>query len=347
MTGTPTVTITPGVTVPSAATSVPVSPTSTTTYTLSAIAPTDSAAVTSTVTVIVTPAPAITSFAAKEGESATDHPRGSALDLVWVSTGDRFLLGDGSTTTDVGPLRTYTVRPITNTTYTLTAIGISGSATSTLSVTVTGADGASLVYTDPPAGSAAVRLVKDASSTATHLVLDAVLTQTASAISGLAMNLPLDGTTPGSRDGMLRVAMDDAAAASLPSGFMTVAPGFDVNTAAIPAWSGGGAPGSSHPAAALAKLPVAGPLMGVLAFGAAWKPSAACTSNSADCQGTSATAGTGTNGTVLARVRLKLVPSGGVGPVFSGTGGTGFRAELRDGTLGSLSTFAVGTLVVQ
>jgi hypothetical protein len=46
-------------------------------------------------------------------------------------------------------------------------------------------------------------------------------------------------------------------------------------------------------------------------------------------------------------LRLKLAPGAPTGTVFTGASGSGFRAELRDGTAGTSTAFAIGTLSVQ
>lgn len=343
--GTPAINIDHGVGALSASsTSVVVKPTATTVYTLSVKGASDPVPVTATVRVLVSPLPTITFFRAQAPGTSTGAPRGAALTLEWDSNGDSYAIAAGSaSSTALGPLKSTVVRPLADTTYTLTATGPTGSTTRQLAVTVSGAAGSKLVYTDPPAGAEAVRLVKDASSTDAVVVLNLVLGTAASGLTGLALDLPLDGASPGSRDGIARVVLDDATPALPGAEWHTVAPGLDVG-GVIPVWAAGS---TAATVAAMAKIPLSGPLKGVLALGFALKPAAACTANAATCLGTSATSGGGAAGAVLGRVRLKLVPGGGTGRVFDALKGTGARAELRDASGGKATSFAVGTLDVQ
>ena len=294
--------------------SLQVNPTQDTPYPLTA----SSAGATTTRTAVVrvgTP-PTITSFAA----TPNPVPRGTATVLSWQAPGAQtFSVSGGEGAGSAGPLHTQRVRPLLDTRYTLTASNRFGSATQDLNVTLTGAQGTALIYTDPSAGSEVLRLVKDAlRTTSTHLLLQLVSTGAAAGLDGVALNLPFDGdaTTPGSRDGIARVALS---APDVSFG------GLDVTT------------GSPTRAAALL-FPASGPLAGVLVLGMAQKPAAA--------GGPPADAPVSA-GTVLATFALDLQPAGGTGPVFDGTTGSGFRLRLRSRSGDVQGTVAVGRLEVQ
>ena len=327
------------------ATSVVVHPTTTTTYTLTVLGTAGSKAATAQVTVFISGTPAITSFTATP---ATVAP-GAASVLAWVSDGNRFSVGDGSATgtgsgTDLGPLLSLRVRPTVTTTYTLTAQSGIASATKTVTVTVSGAAATGLVYTNPTATTEAVKLVKNGASTPGLLVLDLVVNQAASA-SAFALNLPLDGDTAGSRDGSARAQLDTAAPTALPSGWVTVAPGFDVDPSKLnPGGSG------TAPYTAVAKVATSGPLQGVLSAGIAQKPQAQCQASSATCVGAAGGDAALKVGDVLGHLRLVLKPGAGAGTVFDpatfSAAPSGYRALLR-GAASTSTSFAVGKLVAQ
>ena len=257
--------------------------------------------------------PVITAFSA----SPDPVPRGTATALSWQAPGAQtFSLGGGAGPGYAGPLHGAKVRPLTSTRYTLTATNASGSATRDLDVAVSGPLGSKLVYTDPPSGSEALRLVKSSASTDVGVVLQLVSTGAAPALDGIALNLPLDGAAPGSRDGIARIALSPQ---SVSFG------GLDVTS------------GSATPAAGLA-LPGRGLLAGVLTLGMAQKPSAA---------GGPAGDAPLPAGTVLATFRLDLQPAGGTGLALDGTTGTGFRLRLRSRSGEVAGTVAVGKLEVQ
>jgi len=290
--------------------SLQVNPTQDTPYQLTA----SSAGATTTRTAVVrvgTP-PTITSFVA----TPNPVPRGTATVLSWQAPGAQtFSVSGGEGAGSAGPLHTQRVRPLLDTRYTLTASNRFGSATQDLNVMLTGATGTSLLYSPPPVGGEAIRLVQEASPSSTHLVFSLRAAQDL-ALDGLALNLPFDGATPGSRDGIARVALS---APDVSFG------GLDVTT------------GSPTRAAALL-FPASGPLAGVLVLGMAQKPAAA---------GGPAVDAPVTAGTVLATFALDLQPAGGTGFVFDGTTGDGFRLRLRSRAGDVQGTVAVGRLEVQ
>ena len=340
--GATTLTLDPGgLTLSATDSSAIVHPTSSALYTLSAQGPADKVPVTAQVQVRVIPLPAIAAGSFKQTPPGP-VPRGSQVVLSWDSDGQAFRLDDGAgNTVDVGVVHSVSVRPLASATWTLTALGPTGSSTTTLAIEVTGALAASLAYVDPPAGSEVLRLVKDPAAPPGQLVL---LLQTAQPLSlnALALNLPLDGATAGSRDGGGRAALD-AAAASLPSSsWRTISPGFDVDTAQL---DPGGS--STAPTAALALLPTKGPLAGVLTVGLAQKPQVQCANTGAACQGARAGDAALPAGATLARLRLVARPAGGAGPVIDPAQlvqiTSGYRALVR-GAAGSSTNVAVGSL---
>lgn len=256
--------------------------------------------------------PAITSFTA----TPNPVPRGTTTVLSWQATGAQtFSLAGGDGAGPAGALHTRRVRPLSDSTYTLTASNAFGSTTQDVGVTVAGSPGTSLVYNAPPAGGGeTLRLVRDASSSTTRVVLRLEAAQDL-ALDGLALNLPFDGATPGSRDGIARVALSSP----------TVFGGVDFTT------------GSATPAAVSA-LPTTGPLAGILILGMAQKPAAV--------SGLTGDSPIGA-GTPLAIFTLDLLPAGGTGPVFDGTTGDGFRLRMRTRAGDVQGTVAVGRLEVQ
>ena len=111
-----------------------VSPTETTTYTLTATGASGTTPVTRTVTVTVHQVPEILSFEAEEIE---DNPGGEAYKLTWTTNpATRRVTIDNGVSASV-PNGSATVRPWTDTTYTLTAVGPGGADTMTKAVTVT------------------------------------------------------------------------------------------------------------------------------------------------------------------------------------------------------------------
>ncbi|MFL5248259.1 MAG: hypothetical protein ACJ79V_10590 [Myxococcales bacterium] len=290
-----------------------------TTYTLSATTPLGSS--TASVLVRVGTRPKVTSFSA----DPLTVKRGSATVLRWTASfASTFTVTDGVTTWAVGSLHSLRVRPLHDTTYTLTATNVLGSSTMTIAVTVTGDVSASLLYTDPPVGNEALRLVADPSSNSTQAVLKLVATAALPALSGIALNLPLDGDTAGSRDGSARVSLHTVA--GVPD---LAVPKLDPAT------------GSPTPAKAIA-LPDTGPLAGTLALGIAQKP----TSFGGPPDAVLAP------GDAIATFKLDLVPEGGVGIVFDGTSGlltpgNGFRVRLRASGGDVTLPVAIGRLETQ
>ncbi|HKB75953.1 MAG TPA: hypothetical protein VKC58_05120 [Myxococcales bacterium] len=294
--------------------SVQVNPTADTTYRLTA----HSSGATATATALVrigTP-PVITSF------TATPNPlrRGTATVLSWQAPGAQaFSLSGGDGAGPIGGLHSRRVRPLADsTTYTLTASSAFGSATRDLVVVLEGPPGTSLKYTSPPTGGGeSLRLVEahDPSTSPTHLVLRLEAARDL-ALDGLALNLPFDGATPGSRDGIARV--------SLSPGGVSFS-GLDYTR------------GSVTPAIVSA-FPASGPLGGVLLLGMAQKPAAF---------GGPALDAPIPAGTPLATFGLDLHAAGGTGPVFDGTTGDGFRLRLKNRAGDVQGTVAVGRLEVQ
>jgi hypothetical protein len=180
------------------------------------------------------PAPVIASFTA---DAAIVAP-GNSTTLRWSVTNATSLSIDHG----VGPVSgaSVVVTPVDTTTYTLTATGAGGSKTATITVTVR-APFLHVQYDDPPAGAGKLRLVRNANSTATHLILDLQIGGNAVSGFGIALSLPMDAAkvtfTPGS--------------------------GLVVNTTVLDA-------GSAPPTAA-ATLPLTGPLGNMLVVGVARK----------------------------------------------------------------------------
>ncbi len=299
--------------------SLQVTPSATTTYSLAALGHTGSIDPPPAKAVVrVVSAPSIGSFTA----SPATLVQGATTLLSWTGTGLGYSLDNG--VGDLGTLTHATVRPVQTTTYALTARGPAG-LTSTVqqTVTVTPAAGArSLVYT-PPAGAlgAALLLVADASSTSSVAVLKLVTAQAAQA-SALAFGLALDAS---------KVALDAVRAGD-------VSPGFVVTTALDP---------GANPAAAKASLRADGPLANVLVLGLANKPPAGDSTLPA--------------GTEICRFRLVLAPGAGPGIAFPLAADSAhpdpsdaykpYKALLRSGQAPSStlpgSKVSVGVLAVQ
>lgn len=194
-------------------------------------------------------------------------------------------------------------------TYTLvaTASGLTSDTSSAFNMTAP-----TLVYTDP-SGTAKLRLVKDAASTSSTIVLDLVATQTLAGYS-VGFDLPLDAS---------RVQLAGGLVAGK-AGSTPLNPG-------------------TNPPAQKAALPTSGPLAGVLVSGLSQKASG----NGAVLNDASIT-----TGAVLYQVQLQLKPGGRAGVVFDGLTSlpSGFRAALRDrqgNEVASASDFAVGRLELQ
>jgi hypothetical protein len=182
-------------------TSVDVTPTATTTYTLTATGLGGSVTSMTTVTVLpAVPAPVITAFTASPSVVAA----GGSVTLTWTVTGqfDAIkvdpgsinVLADTNASTGAGSHVITGVSPPV--TYTLTATNSGGSATMTASVALsTGIQ--HLQYTDPTSITAKLKLVRNASSTNTHLVLDMKVGAAAVTAFGVALNIPFDPASAG------------------------------------------------------------------------------------------------------------------------------------------------------
>jgi hypothetical protein len=223
------------------------------------------------------------------------------------------------------------VRPLADTDYAVEALGPAGVAASNMvTVAVTGAFARALHYEDATPGSADVaalrlRALSEGGAVATFDLI-ALRPITAGA---LALELPLDGSAAGSRDGSARLSLDAAEAGD-------VSPGLIANRAALD-------PGASPPAA-IAALPATGPSAGMLLVAVAQKPVCPVLS----CAGGVPADRDLAAGSVLASIRLRLRPEGGAGPIFTAgalDAAHGARSVVRSGTARtSLGTIAVGSL---
>lgn len=217
---------------PVAGASVVVAPAVTTTYTLTASGAGGTASASATVTVI--PAPVISSFTATPPSIAV----GTSSTLSWTVSDATSLSIDRGVGSVTG-LASVGVSPSVDTTYTLTATGIGGSATRSTTVTVH-PPSLHVQYDDPPAGGK-LRLVRNPASTATRLVLDVRVGSSALSGFGIALTLPMDPS---------RVTVSEAT-------------GLLLNASVLDA-------GNSTPTAA-ARVPSSGPLQGMLVVGVARK----------------------------------------------------------------------------
>jgi hypothetical protein len=216
---------------------VAVTPTDTTTYTLTAAGAGGTATAATTVAVRFSP-PVISSFTATPGSIASGTP----ATLSWTVTNATALSIDQGVG-DVTGRTSVNVSPSIDTTYTLTADGQGGRATRAIGVSVH-SPLLHVQYVDPPAGSGKVRLVRNASSTSTHLILDLKVGGTAISGFGVALSLPIDGA---------KISF-------------TPASGLIVNPAVLDV--------GSAPSTAAAALPSTGPLRNVLVLGVARKKQA-------------------------------------------------------------------------
>ncbi len=176
-------------------TTATVSPSLTTTYTLTAIGPGGSATATAVVTVgAAVNAPQITFFRASPNFVAI----GGTSTLSWAVTGQVTSLSIDSSVGDVTGLTSKPVTVSQDTTYTLTATGPGGTATQTVPVT-THSPFLHLEYTDPIAATAKILLLKNATlSTGNKLVLDLKVGPLAAVTAfGVALNLPFDPASTG------------------------------------------------------------------------------------------------------------------------------------------------------
>jgi hypothetical protein len=306
-----------------------VSPTATTRYTLTVMGPPGTKQPPPLSLVVLVAAVPKVSLTA----DAPSVARGATTPLHWSADADAtftlvaFPHGGTETRTALGRVTSTRVRPVADTDYTIEAFGAGGTGTSnSVTVSVTGAPATSLAYTAPAPGAADAAALQLRSIDGTVATLDVVALKAISA-GALALELPLDGTTAGSRDGSTRVALDSSLSGD-------VTPGLTVNTAAIN-------PGSA-PATAMAALQADGPSAGVLLLGIAQKPVCAA------CNGGVGGDSDWSAGTVIASVRLRLVAAGGAGPVFTASAldaAHGFRSTIRSAVTGaSLGTIAVGSL---
>lgn len=177
------------------------------------------------------PAPSIGSFTA---DAATVAP-GQSTTLRWSVTNATSLSIDHGIGVVTGTSAVVTLADTT--TYTLTATGSGGSTNRSTTVTVRNPH---LQYDDPPAGGK-LRLVRNAASTDTHLILDVQVGANALSAFGVALTLPMDPA---------KVAF-------------TPASGLIVNASVLD-------PGSA-PATAAAIVPTSGPLQNMLVVGVARK----------------------------------------------------------------------------
>jgi hypothetical protein len=188
-------------------------PSATTTYTLTAYG-SGSSKDTAKVTITVGQSgPTISSFTA----SPSSITQGQSATLSFTTVGATSLSIDNGVG-DVSGKSSVTVTPAATTTYTLTATNASGSTTAQATVTVTAPQGGTkLAYVDPSAG--ALRLVKNASSSDAHAVLDLVVGDQPLTGFGVALNLPLDAAKVQYADGNLvpTSAMTTFSTAKLPS----------------------------------------------------------------------------------------------------------------------------------
>ena len=217
-------------------TSAIVQPTDTTTYILTAT--NAGGTTTSSITVTVrAPPPVISSFKGSPSSIAV----GGSSTLSWaVSTASSLSIDQG--VGDVTGLTSVPVSPAVDTTYRLTANGPGGVTTRSTTVTVH-APSLHVQYDDPAPGGK-VRLVRNAASTATHLVLDLQVGSTALNAFGIALTLPMDAAK------------------------VTFVPttGLVLNSSVLDA--------GGSPATAAAVVPSAGPLQNMLVIGVARKKQA-------------------------------------------------------------------------
>jgi hypothetical protein len=318
----------PGETLPSiapTATQAVVHPTASTVYTLTVLGNGTKQPAPMSAIVVVGGVPVVALSAAQ-----TSVPRGSAVALSWTSSiNANFTLvatphGGTAVRTPLGTVRQTQVRPLVDTDYAIEAVAAGGKATSnTVVLTMTGAPASSFAYLPPSPGTGDV-IALQGSVAGDVVTLDLITTQ-AIAASALALELPLDGDTAGSRDGSVRAVLDASAPGDL-------SPGFTVDGALDPGRS---------PAAAIASLQASGPSAGMLMLAIAQKPTCAA------CNGGVGTDATLPSGTRVGSVRLKLVPSAGAGPIFS-SGALdavhGFRSVVKNAAGSVVGTVSVGSL---
>ena len=159
------------------------------TMTVTGAAGTTPASVTATAVARVVALPQITFNA-----SSTSINQGDKVILSWDGTATSWSLSDGTTATNYGPLKTATVEPAANVTYTLTGIGAIGSVsvTKSLSITVNPSQGTTLVYTAPTASATLKLVVTDACPNPCTSMIFRLVPATPVSLRGVALNIPLD-----------------------------------------------------------------------------------------------------------------------------------------------------------
>jgi hypothetical protein len=292
---------------PKAATSVQVTPSSTTSYTLT-VQPQDSTPpASSTVLARISPKPVIPSF-----NVPTNVRQGDLVVISWdAGAATTYTLSsDKNFYRYAGAEKSTTVQATETATFTLNANGPTGSTQASAQMAVTAVPAGRLGYVQPVVTSEVVQLVADAcADPCTSITLRLVTTKDVTA-DALALDLPIEGKG--------KVALHPGA------------PALTVNKLAID-------PGFTPPAAAIA-LPSSGPLAWVLALGFASKPAG---------NGAPAKPGPKpiSPNVELASFALDLVAAGGAGTVFSPS--TSARFELRAGgavVVKNPSAIAIGTL---
>ena len=182
--------------------------------------------------------PVISSFTAQPGSIVN----GRSTTLSWtVSDASSLSIDQG--VGDVTGRTSVLVSPAVDTTYVLTATGPGGTATRSTAVSVR-EPFLHLQYDDPVAGLGKVRLVRNPSSTATHLILDLQVSTNPLTGFGVALTLPWDAS---------KVTF-------------TPASGLILNASVLDA--------GASPATAAAALPGSGPLQNTLVIGVARKKQA-------------------------------------------------------------------------
>ena len=169
-----------------------VHPAATTTYTLTAYNKDgrQPASVTAKMVARVGIPPSVANF-------AVDKPsivQGDSATLSWQGNAVNYSVSDGTSTFNLGPRLSLVVRPATNTTYTLQAVGPGGtSSAGPVTVTVQAHPATSLTYGTPAA--APLQLVADPCTTPPCTTVTLRIKPTATVqLRGLAFNLPLDKT---------------------------------------------------------------------------------------------------------------------------------------------------------
>jgi hypothetical protein len=259
-----------------------VAPLTTTVYTLTVTGPPGSlpAQLTAKAVARVAAVPHIVSFTASPSGVVN---QGTAVTLSWTGIASRWSLSDGTTATPtpLGPATSAVVRPSPpSTTYTLTASGVGGTDTKTLTINVAPMLGTKLVYTAPTNLTGMQLMLVDVACaspcTAITLRLVPVVPLTGATLRGVALNVPLDSS---------KVKIDATS-------------GFVVNSSLF-------APDS--PVAAKALLG-SGPLKDTLVIGAAKKGNGSAAAADFTVTGT----------TEVAHMVLTLNNTGGKGIVFDG-----------------------------